>query len=218
MRNFKKVAHGKYFRLVLTEPGRLFWLGQSRKYMFGMGSSGTARLEEFFDMGENYFRIEDGDKLVDVCGGKNFTAVVTERGKIFATSYMFYRKFTECRHNSENNEDYPFELRLPEGFKAKQIWGSEKNYNIWVTASNSDGDLKSFGAGETIDVTGTNETERTTIFKPLAVPDGTYMTKITSHGMLVHGVDNNHNLWVWGSEIYGGNNDEDKAFLYSGER
>jgi len=55
----------------------LFWLGQSRKYMMGLGSSGTARLEEFHDMGENYFRIDDGDKLVDVCGGKNFTVVAT---------------------------------------------------------------------------------------------------------------------------------------------
>jgi len=44
------------------------------------------------------------------------------------------------------------------------------------------------------------------------------MTKITSHGTLVHGVDNSHNLWVWGSAIYGHESDEDKAFLYSGER
>mgnify|MGYP003885840291 CR=1 FL=1 len=27
MRNFKKIAHGKFFRLVLTEEGKLFWQG-----------------------------------------------------------------------------------------------------------------------------------------------------------------------------------------------
>jgi hypothetical protein len=52
----------------------------------------------------------------------------------------------------------------------------------------------------------------------LAVPDGIFMTKITSHGCLVHGVDNEHNLWVWGNNIYGHDSDEDKAILYSGER
>ena len=139
MRNIKAVAHGKFFRLVLTEEGRIYWNGQSRKYMFGMGGSGTARLEGFHEMENNYFRIEDGDKLMDVAGGRNQAIVATERGKIYATSYMFYRHFNDCRHNSENNEDYPFELRMPEGFKAKKIYSSEKHYNIWVTGEDNDG-------------------------------------------------------------------------------
>ena len=68
----------------------------------------------------------DNDKIIDYCGGKNFTAVVTEQGKIYAASYIFYRNFSACRSNPENNEDYPFEIRMPDGFKAKEIWGSEK--------------------------------------------------------------------------------------------
>lgn len=51
----------------------------------------------------------------------------------------------------------------------------------------------------------------------MAVPDGTYMTKVTCHGNMAHGVDNNHNLWVWGSSIYGQDSEDDKAALYSGE-
>ena len=218
MRNFKKVAHGKYFRLVLTEEGKLFWQGQSRKYMFGFGGSGTSRHDEFHEIENTYFRYEEGDKMIDVCGGKNFTVVATERGKIFATSYMFWRQFQECRYNQENNEDYPHELRLPDGFKAKKIWGAEKHYNLWTSAADSDGTLKTFGAGQHTDITGHNSTDRTSNFKPLAVPDGTHMTKITCHGSLAHGVDNHNNLWVWGSEIYGHSSQDDLATLYSGER
>ena len=45
MRNFKKVAHGKYFRLVLTEEGKLFWQGQTRRNMFNAGNSCESRYE-----------------------------------------------------------------------------------------------------------------------------------------------------------------------------
>ena len=218
MRNFKKVAHGKFFQLVLTEEGKLFWHGQSRKYMFGFGGSGTSRHDEFHEIENTYFRYEEGDKMVDVCGGKNFTIIATERGRIFATSYMFWRQFQECRYNQENNEDYPFELKLPEGYKAKQIWGSEKYYNMWANGADSDGTIKTFGAGQHADITGHNSTERTSSFKPLAVPEGTHMTKITCHGSVAHGVDNHNNLWVWGSEIYGCNDSDDMTNLYSGER
>lgn len=44
------------------------------------------------------------------------------------------------------------------------------------------------------------------------------MTKITCHGVHVHGVDNHNNLWVWGIDIYGANDQADLATLYSGER
>ena len=104
--------------------------------MFGFGGSGNHSVECFKEMPNNFFRIDEGDKLVDVAGGKNFAIVMTERGKIYATGYMFWQYFSNCRHNNENNEDYPFELRLPEGYKAKKIFGSEKRYNMWVTAEN----------------------------------------------------------------------------------
>ena len=90
--------------------------------------------------------------------------------------------------------------------------------NIWTTAADQDGELKTFGAGSSCDLTGHNENERAAYFKPLAVPDGTYMTKITCHGYLAHGVDNHNNLWIWGVDIYGANNQDDLATLYSGER
>lgn len=41
MRNIKAVAHGKFFRLVVTEEGGIYYNGQSRRYMFGFGGSGN---------------------------------------------------------------------------------------------------------------------------------------------------------------------------------
>lgn len=75
--------------------------------------------------------------------------------------------------------------------------------------------MKTFGGGEATDFIGHNEDSCCNLFKPLALPAGTYLKKITNERHIVHGVDNNGNLWVWGSEIYG--TEEDRATLYEGE-
>jgi len=106
---------------------------------------------------------------------------------------------------------------MPDGFKAKSIFGSEKYSNVWVNATNVDGEMKTLGAGDNCDLCGHNESNRCSSFKPLALPPDSYMTKIASEGQLAHGVDNNNNLWVWGSDIYGQGNSEDMSEIYSGE-
>ncbi len=64
--------------------------------------------------------MEEGDRILDVAAGKHNFTVATEQGKIYASSYIFYRHFEKCRFNTEKNEDYPFELKLPDpSFKAK---------------------------------------------------------------------------------------------------
>ena len=166
-------------------------------------------------MENNYFNLEEGDKLVGCAGGKNFAVVLSQQGKIYATGYVFYRHFSACRHNTQNNEDYPFILNMPDTWKAKQIWASEKHYVMWVTGQDTDGVMKTFGGGEATDYIGHNEDSCCNLFKPLALPAGTYLKKITNERHIVHGVDNNGNLWVWGSEIYG--TEEDRATLYEGE-
>ena len=99
MKNFKKVAHGKFFRVVLTQEGRLFFNGQSRRYMFGSGMNRDSHLQHFHEIENNFFVMDEGDKMIDVTGGKNFVAVATERGKVYGSSYMFFRHFQECRSN-----------------------------------------------------------------------------------------------------------------------
>ena len=50
MKNFKKVAHGKYFRCVLTQEGRLFFNGQSRRYMFGSNMNRDTHVQHFHEI------------------------------------------------------------------------------------------------------------------------------------------------------------------------
>ena len=217
MRNFKKVTHGKFFRLVLTQEGRIFINGEARRYMCGSGYDRSRSVPKFDEFpGDNYFRIEAGDKLIDCCGGKHYCAVATQNGKIYAAGYVYYRNFEGCRNNPENNEDYPFELRLPEGYKAKMIWGSEKCNNMWVTATDADGEMKTLAAGQTNSLFGHDSENRSGNFVPIKLPDNHYCIKIANQGYLVHGVDNNGNLWVWGNDIYA-QNQEDFGSIYEGE-
>ncbi len=74
--------------------------------------------------------------------------MATDNGKIYASSYIFYRYFEGCRFNEEKNEDYPFLLRLPdESLKAVKLFGSEKHNNLWATTKSPTGDMKTFGSG-----------------------------------------------------------------------
>lgn len=100
MRNFKKVAHGKFFRLVLTEEGRLFCNGQNRKYMMGSGVNTNDHVDHFHELANDFFPKAENDKIIDCAGGKSQIVIATEQGKVYGTGYLFYRRFNNCRHNS----------------------------------------------------------------------------------------------------------------------
>ena len=105
-----------------------------------MFSSGIGNAyNEHRQVRENFYRLEDGDKMIDVACGKHYTTVATKNGKVYASGYIFYRHFNDSRRNPENNEDYPFELRLPDGWKAEKVYGCEKYSNMWVTCRNDEG-------------------------------------------------------------------------------
>ena len=40
---------------------------------------------------ENLFPMEADDKIVDITSGRHMLLVVTEKGKCYATGYVFYR-------------------------------------------------------------------------------------------------------------------------------
>ena len=69
---------------------------------------------------------------MDITAGKHYAAVVTTNGKLYASGYIFYRYFEDCRSNTENNEDYPFLLRMPNGLKCIKAFGVEKYNGIFV--------------------------------------------------------------------------------------
>lgn len=177
--------------MILTEEGRVFFNGQNRKYMFSSGMDRARHVDRFGEIENNFYRIEEGDKIVDLTAGKHYTAAVTERGKVYCGGYVFFRHFGDCRYNRESNEDYPFELRMPDGWRAKEAFGCERFNNVWINCVNeNNGEIKSFGAGQSTDLTGHGSGDRTSRFRELRVPEGTYMTKITNQGYIAHGIDN----------------------------
>lgn len=70
--------------------------------------------------------LDTDDKLVDIAGGLHFMIACTEKGKVYSSGYMFYRAVSEIRSNSEDNEDYPCELSVPEGWLARRVWACDK--------------------------------------------------------------------------------------------
>ena len=100
-----------------------------------------------FEVKDNFYRLDDGAKIVDVAAGKHFVAVLSSNGKVYAGSHRLYHYFRECRSNTENSEGYPYQLKLPEGQMAKKMWAHEKYNTLFVNCEDSSGRIKTFGGG-----------------------------------------------------------------------
>ena len=61
--------------------------------MFTSGMGRDDHIDHFHEIGNNFYRVEEGDKYVDIAAGKHYTAVVTAKGKIYASGYIFFRYF-----------------------------------------------------------------------------------------------------------------------------
>lgn len=110
--------------------------------MFSQYVGRNDHTEHLWEPSENFFRLDEDDRISDVTAGKHYTAVATDKGKIYASSYIFYRHFTGCRYNQEENEDYPFLLKLPdESLMAVKLFGCEKHNNLWATAKAVNGKM-----------------------------------------------------------------------------
>ena len=46
---------------------------------------------------------------------------------------------------------------MPQGWKARKVYGTDKALNMWVTCEDDDGNMKTFGAGETYSIIGHGE-------------------------------------------------------------
>ena len=83
------------------------------------GQSGkNDNFKKLIEIKPSDFRIDEGAKFVDVAAGKVWVAVVTDNGKIHACSTRLWDNFSECRSNAENSKNHPYELRMPDGYKA----------------------------------------------------------------------------------------------------
>ena len=86
-----------------------------------------------------------------------------------------YRQFSsDVRRNEQGNEDYPYTLDMPEGYKCTKMWLSGKYYTIFATGEKIDDPniKKTFRAGQWYDGISSDK------FEPLQLPEGTYMDEI----------------------------------------
>ena len=52
-----------------------------------------AYADNFYEIPQDFYPMEAGDKIVDMAAGKKFIIVVTAKGQLFASGYTFYRSF-----------------------------------------------------------------------------------------------------------------------------
>jgi alpha-tubulin suppressor-like RCC1 family protein len=211
--NYKKVSAGKFFRLILTQEGKLFFSGQNKKYMVGKDIDTNAYCDKFYEI-VNLWPLASDDKLIDVDGGKHFMVACSQKGKVYASGYMFYRAVSEIRHNAEDNEDYPCELRMPEGWLARQVWACDLYCNIWVRAESvsEPGKFQIYAAGGDYDMVGCGDRSGAPNWRKPIFPDDIVMKHIASQGMTAYGIDQNDELWEWGDHKLSNRDGEDPVW------
>ena len=142
----------------------------------GENSSDTqASIKDYSDI----WKLDSGDKYVDVACGRHFTLVCTEKGKVYGTGYLYYRKIAKARFNKEDNEDKPYEIKLPTGYKALKVFCSERYYVAYVLAE-KDGKRVVLSGGEDYEMLGQGESDDSPDFKPVKLPDDVTITKLVT--------------------------------------
>ena len=61
--------------------------------MLGRNDNRNAYIKCLHKVTDNLWGLDEGAKIVDVCSGKQFIAVVSDNGKVYATGNRFYRYF-----------------------------------------------------------------------------------------------------------------------------
>ena len=134
-RDYAEYETGKFCRLLLTKEGKLFFSGQNKRNSVGSAIALNDAVNEFKEV-TSIFPVTADDKIISCDGGKHFTVICTKNGKVYASGSSLYRSVADdVKHNSEENGDYAYELRMvnqAEGYKAEKVWGCDLYDNIWV--------------------------------------------------------------------------------------
>ena len=199
------MAAGKFFRLLLTKAGKLFFSGQNKKCTVGRDIEINAYADKFYDVTE-HFPLESDDKIISADGGKHFIVLCTQKGKVYAGGRVMWNAVSdEVRQNSENNEDYAFECRMngnAEGFKAEKVWACDWYGNFWILAykdeENGEKTYKTFCLGSDYDMVGCDDSDGAPKWRSPVLTDGRYFVDIASQGMYMFGKDQTGALWEFG--------------------
>ena len=95
----------------MTEEGKVLFSGQNKRFCAGRSLELNAGVEKFHDITANFPVDQADDKIIGCDGGKHFSVVVTEKGKLYATGEQFAGAFnSSLRSNAEDSPAYPFEI------------------------------------------------------------------------------------------------------------
>ena len=163
-------------------------------------SSGTN--QELKEYTTKIWKLADDDKFIDIAAGKHFTIAITEKGKMFGTGYMMHRRMRQCLAPGEENrdEDRPYELKLPEGYKPLSVVCSDRQYVCFIHAE-KDGQKVNLGGGSQSDLRGVGDDVAEGVLKPLKLPDKVYFPTIVTQGNAAFAIDEDKNLWMWGQNF-----------------
>ena len=96
---------------------------------------------KLFDVSNIWRQTVFGDRYIDVSVGRHFTLVVSMSGKVYGTGSKFYSRIAESRQSEvntsgshPNNENNPYEVKLPQGYTAMNVYCSTKHYVAFVAA------------------------------------------------------------------------------------
>ena len=131
----------------MTKSGKLFFNGQNKRLQVGNCDENDHQ-QHFWEIPEDFYPRDVNDKIVDIASGRHNNVIVTESGKVYAAGYALYVALRNCRHNSKNHENYPFEIKLPEGFKAFEAYASGYYNVIWINAKNAEGKTVLLSGGD----------------------------------------------------------------------
>ena len=147
----------------------------------------------------DYWRNGD-DQIVDIVAGKNYVTVITAAGKIYNNGYVAYRYIdSNERFNIENYEDYPHEIKLPEGATNPKVWSCTKRY-IWFVSMDLDGKRQTFVYGQYDDSNaGTRDGGYSYARRLMDSLGDRHLVQMNSTYCLQAGCDNEGGLWMWGS-------------------
>jgi alpha-tubulin suppressor-like RCC1 family protein len=165
-----------------------------------MGDSSGTNVE-LKDYTTKIWKLDDDDKFIDIAAGKHFTFAITEKGKMFGAGYLMHRRIRQALAGEQNrDEDKPFEIKLPEGYKPLSAICSDRQYVVLIHAE-KDGQKVNLGGGSQSDLRGVGPDVADGCIKPLKLPEKVYFPTIVTQGNSVFAIDEDKNLWMWGKNF-----------------
>jgi alpha-tubulin suppressor-like RCC1 family protein len=206
-RDYKKVAIGKFFRIILTKQNRLFFNGQNKHHTIARMCDDLNSWVDAFHEITSLFPLEAGDKIIDCDGGQHFIIVCTEKGKVYCSGYKMWNYVSSDVRQGGGEEAFEMKLTpgvgdIPTGkeWGAERVWGQKNNKNCYALLYNKAnpeeklsvaiGAPSHLGAGEDV----SNDEK----WHAIKLKDDRYIVDIAGKHQYTVAIDNKGDVWEWG--------------------